>query len=104
MLGVQVHDVGGKQKDENGTLCEKLDDFPSLRLNRPLRKGEVVTIEPGCYFIPMLLNPKKQSHLSQYFNWPLIESLVSFGGIRIEDNLLVQEQTPRNLTREVLRG
>jgi Xaa-Pro dipeptidase len=64
----------------------------------------VITIEPGCYFIPMLLQPFRESSLGRLFNWELIDQLSPLGGIRIEDDVLVTAAGGRNLTREQLPG
>ncbi|MBU2954735.1 Xaa-Pro dipeptidase [Marinobacter sp. F3R08] len=93
-LGVQVHDVAGKPTPPP-------EDSPFLRLTRRLEPGMVVTIEPGLYFIPSLLDPLLAGELGQYLNQPLISRLRGCGGIRIEDNLVVTEDGSRNLTREL---
>jgi Xaa-Pro dipeptidase len=62
----------------------------------------VVTIEPGCYFIPMLLRPFREGPHAARFNWKLIDALSPMGGIRVEDDVLVTATGGRNLTREVL--
>jgi Xaa-Pro dipeptidase len=59
----------------------------------------VFTVEPGLYFIPMLLRPFRDSEHKARFNWTLIDKLTPCGGIRIEDNLLVTSSGHRNLTR-----
>ena len=100
MLGLQVHDVGGDQKDISGTPCDKDARLPKARMNRSLRNSEVVTIEPGLYFIPFLLQEMKESKQKSLFNWALLEELTPFGGIRIEDDMLVRAGSePLNLTR-----
>ena len=101
-LGIQVHDVAGRLAGPDGSLAPPPPLHPSLRTTRVLEPGHVVTIEPGCYFIPMLLRPFRTGDLSGRFNWGLIDALVPLGGIRIEDNVLVTDQGGRNLTREQL--
>ncbi|MDR3671221.1 MAG: Xaa-Pro dipeptidase, partial [Holophaga sp.] len=99
-LGIQVHDVAGKLAGPDGSFAPPPARHPSLRTTRVLEPGQVVTIEPGCYFIPMLLQPFRESSQSHRFNWKLIDQLSPMGGIRIEDNLLVTATGGRNLTRE----
>lgn len=98
-LGIQVHDVGGWQIDHQGTLLQPPEEHPFLRLTRPLEVGNVVTIEPGLYFIPSLLAELRQKPAAKDVNWSLVESLMPWGGIRIEDNVLVTELGHDNLTR-----
>lgn len=99
LLGLQVHDVAGFQQDIQGTTQAAPSTSPALRNTRPIEKDMVFTIEPGCYFIPMLLEPHRESAMSNYFNWDKIDSLYGCGGIRIEDNILVTESSQINLTR-----
>jgi Xaa-Pro dipeptidase len=101
-LGIQVHDVGGKLAGPDGTTTPPPAQHPTLRTTRTLEPGQVVTIEPGCYFIPMLLRPFRDVAAGRRFNWKLIDELAPMGGIRIEDNVLVTPQGGRNLTREQL--
>jgi Xaa-Pro dipeptidase len=101
-LGIQVHDVAGKLAGPDGSFAPPPARHPSLRTTRVLEPGQVVTIEPGCYFIPMLLQPYRESAQSHRFNWKLIDQLAPMGGIRIEDDLLVTATGGRNLTREQL--
>ncbi|WP_176736995.1 Xaa-Pro dipeptidase [Oligoflexus tunisiensis] len=102
MLGVFVHDVGGKQLDREGAVSAPDPRFPKLRTTRPLQPGTVVTIEPGVYFIKMLLDPIRQGPNSRNLNWALIDRLMPCGGIRIEDNIHIHDQGIRNITREFL--
>ena len=98
-LGLQVHDVGGRQKAPEGGTVAPPAMYPYLRTTRRVEEHQVFTIEPGVYFIEMLLRDYKQGAHSQHFNWPLIERLSAFGGVRIEDDLLVTADGHRNLTR-----
>lgn len=92
-LGVQVHDVAGKPTPPP-------EDAPFLRLTRRLEPGMVVTIEPGLYFIPSLLDPLLEGELGRHLNRNLIQQLRGCGGIRIEDNVAVTGAGRRNLTRD----
>ncbi|MEL6951585.1 MAG: Xaa-Pro dipeptidase [Pseudomonadota bacterium] len=98
-LGLQVHDVGGHIADDKGTPTERPDSDPALRLTRPLSDNEVVTIEPGLYIIDSLLDAVRNSEHKDLLDWNAIEALRPFGGIRIEDNVRINGDTPENLTR-----
>lgn len=101
-LGVQVHDVAGRQASRDGAAAPPPEDFPTLRTTRTIETRMVFTIEPGLYFIPMLLEPYRAGRTTDAFNWPLIDRLTACGGIRIEDDVLVEADRTRNLTREFL--
>jgi Xaa-Pro dipeptidase len=101
-LGIQVHDVAGKLAGPDGSFAPPPALHPSLRTTRKIEPGHVITIEPGCYFIPMLLRPFRENGQGKRFNWKLIDALSPFGGIRIEDDVLVTATGGRNLTREQL--
>ena len=98
-LGLQVHDIGGHQKDESGGTQPPPELHPFLRLTRKLEKNNVLTIEPGIYFIDMLLEKAKDDNLAGYINWNRVKDFKPFGGIRIEDNIVVKNNNPINLTR-----
>lgn len=102
MLGLQVHDVSGLQKNAQGEPCDPSSRFPTLRTARDLRAREVITVEPGLYFIPLLLDPLKEKDWSANLDWKMIEALTPFGGIRIEDNVFIQAGKSKNITREFL--
>ena len=100
LIGLQTHDVGGHLANPEGELSPPDERFPALRLTRTMASGALFTIEPGIYFIPLLLEPLRSGPDSALFDWPLIDELLPCGGIRIEDNVLITEDGPRNLTRE----
>ena len=91
-LGLQCHDVGCALRPPRG-------DNPFLRNTSDIAPRQVFTIEPGLYFIEALLAPLRNS---PDIDWKLVDALSAFGGIRIEDDLVVQDQGIRNLTREAL--
>lgn len=99
LLGLQVHDVGGRLANRDGELAPPPAAWPGLRNTRTLAAGTVVTIEPGLYFIPALLETARQSAPAKFINWSLTDALMPFGGIRIEDNVLATAQGADNLTR-----
>lgn len=100
LIGLQTHDVGGHQITPDGGIRPPPEEYAALRLTRPVEARQVFTIEPGLYFIPMLLDELRQSPLGREVDWARIEALMPCGGIRIEDNVVVTETGTRNLTRE----
>lgn len=102
LLGLQVHDVGGRLASSGGERRDPPGEHPMLRLTRMLEPGFVVTIEPGIYFIPSLLDELKKTALGRNVNWDNIETLLPCGGIRVEDDVLVTDTGSRNLTRPAL--
>lgn len=94
-LGLQTHDVA----------CARIRpraDNPYLRTTRRIEPGMALTVEPGVYFIDSLLKPLRHGPQAPLLNWPLVEALLPFGGVRIEDDLVISAEGCRNLTREVL--
>jgi len=99
-LGLQVHDVGGQLLDEQGSRLPPPAEHPFLRCTRPLDPGQVLTVEPGLYFIDSLLAALRQQPAGQAVNWQLVEQLRPCGGIRIEDNVIVHPDHIENITRD----
>lgn len=100
LLGLMVHDAGGFMAGPAGGALPKPEGHPYLRLTRKLEPGFVVTIEPGIYFIDSLLAQAKADARGKMVDWQRVQALAPCGGIRIEDNVVAQAGTPRNLTRE----
>ncbi len=103
-LGLQTHDVAGLIADADGTPIPRPEGHPFLRLTRTLEAGNVLTIEPGLYFIEPLLRKWRENGDVAAINWDKVETLAPYGGIRIEDNMVVTDAAPRNLTREAFAG
>jgi len=94
MLGLDVHDMEGLGEDYVGydDQVKRSDQFglAFLRLGKKLEPGFVFTIEPGLYFIPALIDQWKGEHkFEEFINYDRVEKYKNFGGIRIEDNILV---------------
>lgn len=100
LIGLQTHDVGGQQTAPEGGLRPPPDRYPALRLTRDVATDQVFTIEPGLYFIPMLLEEAAAGPAGKQIEWDRVDELTPFGGIRIEDNVVVGDDGLRNLTRE----
>lgn len=102
LLGLQVHDVGGFMATEDGGVADKPEGHRYLRLTRPLQAGMVVTIEPGLYFIPMLLDELRAGPHAGQVDWAAVARLSRYGGIRIEDDVACRTagEAPENLTRD----
>ncbi len=100
LIGLQVHDVAGCVRDEAGNALPKPAGHPYLRLTRTLEPGMVVTIEPGLYFIDMLLAQLQAKPAAKHVAWDKVDAFRKYGGIRIEDDVACTDGDPLNLTRE----
>lgn len=95
MMGMDVHDMEGLDQINVGFDEEtrpNLEQFGTncLRMGRRLEEGFVITDEPGIYFIPALIDDWKASgHCKEFINFDLLETYKDFGGIRIEDDVLI---------------
>ncbi|PYQ53978.1 MAG: Xaa-Pro dipeptidase [Acidobacteria bacterium] len=98
-IGLQVHDVAGFMADRTGKSIPKPEGHPHLRLTRTVEPTHVFTVEPGMYFIEPLLADLKKSANAKYINWPKVDDFRKFGGIRIEDDVVVTASGHENLTR-----
>ncbi len=106
MLGLDVHDMEGLGEDYVGytDTIRRNPEFGwrSLRLGRALEAGFVITVEPGVYFIPELIDRwKAEKKNSQYINYDMVKKYEDFGGLRIEDDVLVTANGQRVLGKKI---
>jgi Xaa-Pro aminopeptidase len=106
MMGLDVHDMEALGEDYVGytDTVRRNPEFGwrSLRLAKALEPGFVVTVEPGLYFVPELINRwKAERKCAQYIDYDAVEKYRDFGGIRIEDDILVTKQGYRVLGRPI---
>ena len=107
MMGMDVHDMEGlgqnyvgfddeiQPSTQFGTNC--------LRMGRRLQENFVMTDEPGIYFIPALIDDWKASgHCKEFINFDLLETYKDFGGIRIEDDILITKDGCRFIGKELI--
>jgi Xaa-Pro aminopeptidase len=105
-LGLDVHDLEGMGETFVGydeeVIRSKEFGLAFLRFGRKLQKNFVMTIEPGIYFIPELIDIwKKENKLAEFINYDKVDTYRDFGGIRIEDDILVTEQGARVLGKPI---
>lgn len=100
MVGLGIRDAGEVLPGRDTAA----DEFPRLRVDLPLLAGHVVTVEPGIYFVPALLNdPLFRDRFEDVVDWDRVEGMLSFGGIRIEDDVLITADGHEILTKDVPR-
>jgi Xaa-Pro aminopeptidase len=97
MVGLGVRDAGevlpGRDPEPG---------LPRLRADLPLMPGHVVTIEPGIYFVPALLgDPDARAQFGRLVDWERADAMTGFGGIRIENNVLVTDGGHEVLTADI---
>jgi len=99
MVGLGVRDVGGRApgREEVRRFCGA-----RLRVDLPLEEGFLMTVEPGVYFVPALLdNPERRHRFRDTVAWDKVEPWRSVGGVRIEDNVLLTAAGPRVTTEAI---
>ena len=107
MMGMDVHDM-----ESLGQVYVGFDDeiqpssqfgTSSLRMGRKLEEGFIVTDEPGIYFIPALIDLwKKNNTNAEFLNFDAIDKYRNFGGIRIEDDVLITAEGSRMLGHDII--
>ncbi len=106
LIGLDVHDMEnlGEQYtgyDEN-TIRSSQFGTAYLRFGKELKEGYIITVEPGIYFIPPLINMwEKKKLFTEFINYNEIKKFIGFGGIRIEDNVLVTSDNHRVLGKPI---
>ncbi len=106
MMGLDVHDMENLGEDYVGydEEIKRSDQFglAYLRLAKRLQPGFVLTVEPGIYFIPQLIAMwKKEGRFYDFINYDKVEEYLDFGGVRIEDDVLVTEDGHRVLGKPI---
>jgi Xaa-Pro aminopeptidase len=105
-LGLDVHDMEDLGEDYVGydDKIQRSDQFglSRLRLGRELRENFVLTVEPGIYFIPKLIEQWQQENRhADYINYARLSRYLDFGGIRLEDDILLTKTGNRLLGRPI---
>jgi len=106
MMGLDVHDMEGLGENYIGynDKVKRGEQFGTafLRFALPYKPGHVFTVEPGCYFIPELIGKwKAEGKFKEYINYNKIDSYMSIGGIRIEDNVLITDKGHKVLGKPI---
>jgi Xaa-Pro aminopeptidase len=105
-IGLDVHDMEDLGENYVGydDTIERSKQFglAYLRMAKELKPGMVLTVEPGCYFIPALIDQwRGENKLADFINYDKVEGFKSFGGIRIEDDVLVTDNGHRVLGKPI---
>ncbi|MEJ2166022.1 MAG: M24 family metallopeptidase [Desulfobacterales bacterium] len=109
MLGLDVHDMEDLGEDYVG-YTDSIQRNPQfglcyLRLARKLEPGFILTVEPGLYFIPDLIDQwKAENKFTEFINYAKVEAYRHFGGVRIEDDVLVLTGGCRVLGRPIAKS
>ncbi|NVN93902.1 MAG: aminopeptidase P N-terminal domain-containing protein [Bacteroidetes bacterium] len=106
MLGLDVHDMEGMGENYVGYDDEikrsSIFGTAFLRMGKRLQQGHVLTVEPGIYFIPALIDQwKAESKFTEYINYDKVDAYKDFGGIRIEDDVLISNDGHRVLGKAI---
>jgi Xaa-Pro aminopeptidase len=106
MMGLDVHDMEALGENFIGYNDEvkRSEQFGTafLRFALPYQPGHVFTVEPGCYFIPELIEQwKSEGKFNEFINYSKLGPYMSIGGIRIEDNVLITEKGHKLLGKAI---
>ena len=100
-LGCNVHDKGSRLANAQGDQMPVSEKYPHLRASAPMIENQIHTVEPGLYFIPALLDKLEASENKNSVNWDQIVHWKKYGGIRIEDNIILHAKGQiENVTRD----
>lgn len=108
MIGLDVHDMEDLNEDWVGydESVQRSDQFGlrSLRLGKALKPGHVLTVEPGLYFIPALIDQwAAEGKHTDFINYEAVKQHKAFGGVRIEDNIVITQQGYRILGQSIAK-
>jgi len=108
MMGLDVHDLEGLGEDRVGynETVQRSEQFGlnALRLAKKLQPGYVLTVEPGIYFIPELIDRwKDEKKFKEFINYDKVNSFRNFGGIRIEDDVLITKKGHKVLGKPIAK-
>ena len=104
-LGCNVHDKGSNLANPSGDLLPPPEEHPKLRSSAPMVANQIHTVEPGLYFIPPLLDKLRDGDQAVNINWSRVDDFIPYGGIRIEDNIIVHaDGSLENLTRDAFEA
>jgi len=97
LVGLRVRDTGHEENQQPQKYCGV-----TLRVDLKIQENFILTVEPGCYFIPSLIGDASTSlKYKDFIDWAEVDKWKDFGGIRIEDDILITKSSPRVLTEAI---